>query len=188
MRLSIVAKLFCLLLVALCCVACTANDTSDGQPGSDGSAASNEIGPYHSYSTGAMDFNDWQSVYGTQQITLPDLYDTDKNINPYFLAEVIETHADYFLVKPRADISLKNTDFVSYSAELLKHSESYIIPRALMTDSHYLTDEDATVGDLVKITFNSLQVYRDTVYGETPVMKIVFYFSPLSADEITSVQ
>ena len=145
--------------------------------------------PENAGQQGQMYFAHWQKLTGANmfRIVLPDLYDTDKNINPYFLAEVTETTEDYLVVKPRADISLKNAEFVSYSAELLKHSESYIIPRALMMDSHYLTDEDATVGDLVKITFNSLQVYRDTVYGETPVMKIVFYFTPLSEDDINTV-
>ncbi|MBQ7337810.1 MAG: hypothetical protein IJW40_05055 [Clostridia bacterium] len=137
-------------------------------------------------------FSFWSSLEGKAlSITVGNTSDAgaeDRNTKTFFLAEVTQVEEDYLVVTPHANISLKNTELVSCSSELLKHSESYIIPRALMKDSRYLTDEDAAAGDLVRISFNPQQVYKDTVYGETPVMKIVFYFTPLSENDIIAAQ
>lgn len=137
-------------------------------------------------------FSYWCSLPGTPvSVEIPIVQSdegTPKNANPYFYAEVVETKEDYLVVKPRDDIGEKQRIMNSSAAELLRHSEQYIIPRVLFKGTKYLTDEDAAVGDIVGISFNDMQVYKDTQYGENPVIRIVFSCRRVSEEDITLVE
>ena len=180
-----------LAAVLVCCMSCSPSDASE--PHEDPDAPTDQGDTYLSYRTGPMDFDDWQSVYGTQ-IELPDLYATDdpaerkKGLYPRFLGEVVSAEDDYLVVKPRADITRTVQTPQSYASALLEHAQSYIIPRALMMDHDYVKANEVAVGDLVQVQFNSLQVYKDTKYGESPVLRIVFYFDVLSENDVVAAE
>ena len=184
-------RMIFLLLAAVlaCCMSCSPSDASE--PHEDPDAPTDQGDTYLSYRTEPMDFYDWQSVYGTP-IELPSLSlsddPTEKGLYPRFLGEVVAAEDDYLVVKPRADITRTVQTPQSYASALLEHAQSYIIPRALMMDHDYVKADEVAVGDLVQVQFNAGQVYKDTKYGESPVLRIVFYVNVLSESDVVAVE
>jgi hypothetical protein len=149
--------------------------------------------PYTPLPEDRLYFKYWQELSGNP-ITIPNLLQNGTGIH-YFLAEVVATEKEYLIVKPRDDIAYKPTPYptyasdalISYSAELLGHSERYIVPRSMMGD-YYIEPDSITVGDIAYVGFHIDQVYTDTVYHDIPVIRAVHSVRALGEDEMMAAQ
>lgn len=153
-----------LLAGAMCLLASCATVSSEGSP--DGKMTE-------------MTVSDWEALPGTQV----DFVDPNPlplkpgGSYPYSYAKVVETTQDYLVVEPLTlDDEAKQEP--SWGETLLQKSKTYIVPRAIMGGS-VLKQGNAPVGSIVEVGFNDLAVVEGTEYGQSPVMRIVFYVHPV---------
>lgn len=121
-----------------------------------------------------MTFDDWQNVKGNVIFEANKSEETKPGGSyPYSYAKVVETTQDYLVVEPLTlDDEAKQEP--SWGEMLLQKSKTYIVPRAIM-GGYVLKQWNAPVGSIVEVGFNDLAVVEGTKYGQSPVMRIIFY-------------
>lgn len=121
-------------------------------------------------------YRSWRTFLHGTPIELGDRPEHDL-ITPgccnYFYCEVIQSEPDYLVVTPRVDIPDDSyLTYPSHTPELLAVSDRYIIPRA-WAKQDYIEQDEACVGDILRIEFVTTRVVTDTEYGKTPVVNVI---------------